>query len=418
MTRIFISHSAKDEFAKKVRQRLKAKLKGLGLDPLVDEDLIAGDTWREKLHLWLGCCEGAIILFSRDALERSEWVKKEATILSWRKSLHPGLLLVPVRLGDVAADELTRGYFASLELGEIQAVCCPLEEDRAIDELVQEIVRPFEGLPQDPADSGFGDWVEQVAMRLRTANSRGLLSAARELEVQEDEGWRRFCDLAGVLAHHVLHLGLTPPVLDALGKAMEWISSQEHRRDLLKWLWFLWVREEAARQILPVTRRAEMERLLAINASEQDSGRCYVRRATCSSNDTLIIGTSGISGEASAIDIVHAFEKAVRQAAGVRSSGPEGEKALLENLRMGRVFFLVRKDEMQRDVLAALRRRFPMVTLVLLSGAAFPDVEALGLPETVLVHPSLEEGEESLAMTQIGYLQRLARVRHPDWRDE
>lgn len=417
MARIFISHSAKDAFSKKVRQRLKAKLQDLGLTPLVDEDLIAGDTWRAKLHHWLGCCDGAIILFSKNALEQSVWVRKEATILSWRKSLYPGLVLVPVRLEDVSEEDLRNGYFGSLELGELQQVCCAEDDEEAIENFIEKIVCPFRGLPLDRGDPGFGDWVEQVAMRLRFSQSRGLLEAARLLGIEEEE-WTGFGDPVNVLAHHVLHLGLVPQVLDAMGKAMSLIGSKENRRDLLKWLWFLWVREEAARQIIPVTQYAEAERLLAINVTEQDSGRCYIRRATCSSNDTLVVGVTGIYGE-SAAEIVDAFEKSVRQATGLsRSSRPESDKALLDNLRMGRVFFLVRKDEMRRDVLDALRQRFPMVTLVLLSGRAFPDGEDLGMSGLVLIHPSLEEGEESTAMAQIGYLQRLATVRDSDWRDE
>lgn len=416
MARIFISHSAKDEFAKKVRQRLTAKLEGMGLDPLVDEDLIAGDAWRAKLHLWLGCCEGAIILFSRDALERSEWVKKEATILSWRKSLHPGLLLVPVRLGDVSEDELTRGYFASLELGEIQAVCCKPEEEEALDRLVDQVARPFLGLPRDHHESGFGDWVRQVARRLRLAAHHGLEQASAELGIEERD-WRDFCDQPSALAHHLLHIGLEPQVMKALANVWYWMDSQEIKEGLLRWVWFLWVREEAARQILVVNERAEGERLLAINASRQETGYCYIRRATCGRNIAFIISTSGVTGEDPVGETLKAFERALRKmGASEEDSGAPGSLSTFQKPAVARIFFVLMKNQIQRGVIDALRQRFPLATLVLLSGPSFPESSDLGLRELVVIEPALEAMEEATAMNRVAELQGFAGVEGHEWK--
>ena len=113
--RIFISHSCKDlqpkdgddpkskrlTFAGLVRGKIVDSLgdptpAGLGYKVLLDKArLEPADNWRAKLHGWLGSCHGAVILLSEDSIA-SEWVRKEATILTWRKSLRPELLVMPV----------------------------------------------------------------------------------------------------------------------------------------------------------------------------------------------------------------------------------------------------------------------------------------------------------------------------------
>lgn len=106
--KIFISHSCKDfeqpadnqdpeklarwrrlEFARVVRDKIVAGLRGAppngpGYKVLLDRDrLEPGDNWQAKLHGWLGTCDGAVLLLSEDSI-CSDWVRKEATILTWR----------------------------------------------------------------------------------------------------------------------------------------------------------------------------------------------------------------------------------------------------------------------------------------------------------------------------------------------
>src|SRR5262245_18681677 len=115
---IFISHSGKDfaandatipadrrarlQYARAVRDRIVAKLKVLPgrVDVLFDRlRLEPGDQWQAKLHQWLGLCHGAVILLNQEAVA-SAWVRKETTILTWRRALRPELRIVPVLLGD------------------------------------------------------------------------------------------------------------------------------------------------------------------------------------------------------------------------------------------------------------------------------------------------------------------------------
>jgi len=89
---------------------------------LVDKDgLIPGDDWNRELNLWLAECQAAIVLVSRRALERSDWVAKEAAILGWRRALDPGFVLIPVTIeGESTPADLAQGFFGSLDLGRLQ----------------------------------------------------------------------------------------------------------------------------------------------------------------------------------------------------------------------------------------------------------------------------------------------------------
>ena len=72
---------------------------GESIEILVDKDehgLPAGIDWEKRLNEWLAECHAAIILFSKRAIENSNWVKKEATILSWRRELEKDFILIPV----------------------------------------------------------------------------------------------------------------------------------------------------------------------------------------------------------------------------------------------------------------------------------------------------------------------------------
>lgn len=135
--KLFISHSSrlddvKHKYTSKDRNwnllnnTVKAIRKSYGdrLDILVDKDgLIPGDKWEHKLNLWLAECHVAIILFSERAVEKSDWVKKEAAILSWRAELDPNFLLIPVLLdGETTPENLAEDFFGTLKIDANQCV--------------------------------------------------------------------------------------------------------------------------------------------------------------------------------------------------------------------------------------------------------------------------------------------------------
>lgn len=104
-------------------QALKAEY-GDKIDILVDyEGLHPGDDWERRLNEWLSECHAAIILFSRRAIDESNWVKKEAAILSWRAELDPGFPLFPVLLDQqTTPEELEKEFFGTLRITRTQCI--------------------------------------------------------------------------------------------------------------------------------------------------------------------------------------------------------------------------------------------------------------------------------------------------------
>lgn len=101
---------------------------GDAIEILVDKDekkLPAGHDWEKRLNEWLAECHAAVILFSKRAIETSNWVKKEATILSWRRELERDFTVIPVLLEDQATiADLQKDLFGVLKILKSECHCC------------------------------------------------------------------------------------------------------------------------------------------------------------------------------------------------------------------------------------------------------------------------------------------------------
>ncbi|WP_169067803.1 toll/interleukin-1 receptor domain-containing protein [Candidatus Accumulibacter phosphatis] len=135
--KLFISHSSRlrpasadDAEAQANWQLLQDTCKALKaeysdkIEILVDyEGLHPGDDWERRLNEWLAECHAAIILFSRRAIKESNWVRKEAAILSWRAELEPEFKLFPVLLDQQATPEdLEKDFLGTLRITRTQCV--------------------------------------------------------------------------------------------------------------------------------------------------------------------------------------------------------------------------------------------------------------------------------------------------------
>jgi len=99
---------------------------GDAIEILVDKDekgLPAGHDWEKRLNEWLAECHAAVILLSKRAIENSNWVKKEAAILSWRRELDKNFLLIPILLqGQTTPDDLEKDLFGTLRISKDQCI--------------------------------------------------------------------------------------------------------------------------------------------------------------------------------------------------------------------------------------------------------------------------------------------------------
>lgn len=135
--KLFVSHSsrlddvAQDQFDEDHNWNLLSgtceKLKqvyGDRIEILVDQDergLYSSCDWEQRLNEWLAECHAAVILFSKRAHETSDWVKKEATILSWRREVEENFKLIPVLLqGQTGVKDLEKDIWSILHIEKSQ----------------------------------------------------------------------------------------------------------------------------------------------------------------------------------------------------------------------------------------------------------------------------------------------------------
>lgn len=116
------------------------------VEVLVDKDgLIPGEDWNHRLNLWLAECHVAIVLFSKRAVEKSDWVAKEAAILSWRAGLDKDFTLIPVMLdGESTPEDLAKDFLGVLRIDTNQCI----RNAKTAGDILAGIVRKLGG-PED-----------------------------------------------------------------------------------------------------------------------------------------------------------------------------------------------------------------------------------------------------------------------------
>jgi len=184
--KLFISHSSRlddvehkytsqdhnwcllEETCKAIRRKY-----GDRAEVLVDKDgLVPGDDWNHRLNLWLAECHVAIILFSRRAIEKSDWVTKEAAILSWRAELDKSFTLIPVTLkGESTPEDLAREFLGTLRINDSQCI----RDAQSADDVLAGIVRKL-GEPETLA----GDYPQTPLEVLRGGITELLTDKATE----------------------------------------------------------------------------------------------------------------------------------------------------------------------------------------------------------------------------------------------
>jgi hypothetical protein len=279
--KIFISHSSRprageagDPLAQANWQLLQDTCKelktvyGAQIEILVDyQGLHPGNDWELRLNQWLAECHAAIIFFSPRAIQASDWVRKEATILSWRAALDPGFKLFPVLLPPMTVAGLDAdSYFCSLNLTRTQCV-----QDPATAQNIVERIKPELGNPEDlcvRSETPFDKLLDAVARTIASDVDPATLDALWcELfpgvaqPVANDR--QPSANLARELANYLLNLG--EESLERFQKVLDGLHPPPLRacaEELLKSVCPLWTDIEAA-ALIPAGRA--QGKLLALN---------------------------------------------------------------------------------------------------------------------------------------------------------
>jgi hypothetical protein len=389
---VFISHSCKDlddptdqqRDAAEVRDAIAGRLKARGWDVLLDQTALKpGMPWRAQLNRWLGVCDAGVLILHPGVME-SDWVRKEAAILGWRRALGSGLLLTPVFLGGFTTSELAPLGISQFDINEIQAARPGPGELGAeeLERLVDTVATSFAASEIRPEDTAMSRWLRRVRELLELALSSSLEDAAEALAVEPQE-WADEPARARIVALYLLYAE-TQAAYDAL-TALKAGMADDRFRQLAEAVLPIWVPGEAAAHLRALLGVGPKHTVL-VNVDDREAVQAYVRRAECKPLiDGVFVWPSPRSGEGGHQEV---FESILR---GFDRGGAEHDLGVLENkLRdsLAQRYIVLRPSEASVQLLEEIRRRLPQAH-VLVAGS---DVGTSSrLVDGVLVEPEADE---------------------------
>ncbi|MEF8731811.1 MAG: toll/interleukin-1 receptor domain-containing protein [Candidatus Accumulibacter meliphilus] len=262
--KLFISHSSRlrpasadDAEAQANWQLLQDTCKALKaeysdkIEILVDyEGLHPGDDWERRLNEWLAECHAAIILFSRRALDGSNWVKKEAAILSWRAQLDPDFPFFPVLLDQQSsAEDLDKEFFGTLRITRTQCITDVTTAQQILGGIKPKL-KDHPAILRGTAKTPFEQLLEAVESVIVEQVKLHSLEQLWRLLFPATTLPSTHADYASALARHMLNEG--EKSLERFQAVLNNTLPHPHREraeELLKFVRALWVDAGAAGQI-------------------------------------------------------------------------------------------------------------------------------------------------------------------------
>jgi hypothetical protein len=152
------------------------------LELLYDERTLSpGDDWSKRLDTFVDECHAAIVLISHRALHVSDWVKKELSNLEMRKRHDPDFLLIPVTIeGESRPEDLTAGFYATLNLARFQVAHANAPTGQSVVEKIAESLRA--AIDHHRTPSPLDLLQAYIRDRLEAATSEALEAAVLELD--------------------------------------------------------------------------------------------------------------------------------------------------------------------------------------------------------------------------------------------
>jgi hypothetical protein len=363
---IFISHSAKDPDSTRLLDELKTELERRGFEVLLDyARLQTGQKWRDEIHTWMSACHGAVILFTENAYNDSDWVLKEATILSWRVALDRDFKqrLIPVLFEPVEGPWLSEGRYEPLALGETQAIAHG--EANIVARIADAFMPLFQEWPSTPLD----EVLAEIATILRAVSEQRLRTVAAKLA--KPIAWNPASgDTADIFAREILHVDLER-VKDVLLELQPSLGASSALR-ILDFVSPYCIDPVAA---TPVARVALTEPgtpprdAVALNANDARIADLHVQRARKRLKRWAIVR---VTADGSGGDLEGALRQQI-QAALLIESGVSNEPELLSGelaaaREDGDPYFVLIKSFVPPHILQRLRLAYPDCTLMVLTG--------------------------------------------------
>jgi hypothetical protein len=430
---VFLSHSsAGNPAVAYVRNRLyRSFVKRTKLEVLLDVELLrAGDVWRPILHRWLGECDSAILLLSEEALA-SEWVRTEATILTWRRSLGSPLTVVPVRIG-TTRKAIATPAFTPLDLGNVQFEALGFGGDldavdlsdageravldAAVDALVKRLLDRLKGIAVDSENLPMRRWLRKVTNVLSKLPHDSIIDAATELGMSGLERANE-ADRCAIVAHRLLTASLDEVYRTLTALEPRRLSESDYRY-LVDLVVPVWVPALAGRNLLDASAPGAGTRTVAINGQYDETGLHYLARATCADVvEGQVVTVNDVTGMAPEEELLVRYQQALWRESGL-SAEFEAEDVDAEQLAsylaedVRQQFVLIgchaaasALEGGRESVLSRLADCHQKVIFIVLAGGAlWNDLAGSGVS---CVTPELAEGDESKAKRMLLRIDKL-----------
>jgi hypothetical protein len=410
MRSLFVSHSSKDRvLTQSVCDAIGAAAPSRTVEPVVDYDvlvdydrLVAGRVWPRQLHEWMACCHSGLLLLTANAIE-SDWVLKEATILSWRCSLDETFRLFIARSPDVTDAQLDKHGYSPLRLDDVQWL--GTMEPAAI---AAQVHAAFPA--DDPPETLFDRTAATLADLLANVREETLRRVAEKVSAQAP-AWNPNADRArqyvDQIARRLLSesLGAFDGVRDFIDTLSQ-TAPKETVADMLRHVAPYWVDATAAGR-LPRLSRLRPAGAAAINGNHvvKYSARMYVSRAHPLTLSWEYIGVPN----AGAGDFVEYVKREICKEVRRLDNSEETDEVVIEQLKGWRCVYIGLPEVPPPDDLVELRGLFPNATFILDAGPALNPVA--DLENVVWLEPELDTAVETQQYTSFSEAERIIRRR-------
>jgi len=226
-----------------------------------------------------------------ESASKSDWVKAEAMIMCFRKSLDPTFPLLPVVFPDADINVTFLKTYEPFSFNEIQkfTIDCSNEES------AQEIARRLVDCDQlkDGFNKTFEDcpWVEQIIDILDQIEIRLLCRAAKKIKMDHQMdvspleliGYNKKLNLCRAIAC-LMHHQSASDCLDVFAEIV--IRLNEQSKNIFKRATLSkWVENESVEILLSVINDYESSGVIALNTSSQEIAERYVVRTMLERGD-------------------------------------------------------------------------------------------------------------------------------------
>ncbi len=397
--RVFLSHSSKDEaLTRAVADALTAGDPGHpGFEVLVDYACLrGGEAWPTQLHAMMAFAHAGVLLLSRQAMDRPDWVLKEAYILTWRQSLDPTFKVFYALLDDVTRDEISQAGFAPANLPLIQSL-----QAKDGPGIAAEVLRL--GPRAGGGSSPFEELTTKLAQHLGGLKRKSLDLLAKKLELAPLP-WRPDDEDSEVaqIAARILsgELGAYVSVRELINELKAFSVSGDSLKAIIRWVAPCWLTPEAAGRFAVVVadaiRRGKgSEAVINGSCVIPYTSTMFLYRAQPFGFHWRVTSIEGGTNQVDAAFYTGEICKWLRLKL---PDDYEGDDArIIALLKQEPPFLVVPLPAPDAATFKTLRDRFPSVVFVLWTGPALVPLEFAG---PVVIEPPIDlerETEEHLS---------------------